>query len=1073
MESHSASSVSASSFSENSQKPFVSEPPIPHVPLPSDDFAHIAVQANAAADDLMKTFDEIPPEMMSSDEDQSQCHPKLMSIGILDLEEEGAAFHVESDCEHDFMKLALDSLSDSDLKQWPPLHHADPSSSLSDIPSPSNFFSLPDSGKQSLECTNQGMKNSGGRISCSLSSPGSMDATSLTLELQAALRAAELEVSQLQAQVSSKTQHLEMAQRALVDYEDEVQTLRKQLKVLEGDSESDHAEIQNGLQAHERKLSHENIVKDLWRVKSGTHRIRQSLGEIGDDSGPCKQQEFEVLKENYERLNVQNRELEVGNEELKAELEGISTELRSAVGKVGQYEEKMENLMDENRSLIKEKTKLKTQLIQAQEELMCVLSETPDADEEVTTYRKRLKESQEQREKLYRDLECTKAELARFKSDAASITQIVEEETQQERILLEQQRIERANEERVLQLREVLNSKLREHPDMLKDAGDVSDGSDRENAVVAKEQIHQLQEALALALEAKSLLEEKVQSSTEMPSDKLRLILEDIIALKENFQMECRMALRERTENENIILNLQQEKEALIHQMESVTVGLNQLQEETSRVQNELANKRLSAEEYKIKAESYIRELEIDNASTRHKLAQVREALDLCLEARRELEIRVHQSEVILSEWVRSVSFERMQEEENFTAMLRHQIDSNNLQHVKKAALQAIEHLEHLQEEMQKRMDRSSGAMSSQCETPSSTSDAESPESSRVATHQLRMMKKDLREVTQQRDDALNLLKSQKTIDARRFSEIQELQKELNAALEQYEKLLPKFHEVINGKRELENKVQQLRHELEAQDKRRKEMEAAVVELLSGCNKVLKGRGSIAQKKNQSLMDSILVMKSDLDVFSRAMSKEQVRMQRQTSQKHSERAASNGSRASSSHHQHHPELKPLMDHLKSMVDKERDLRRYFESQTEKLSKLREDTEQRSHWIRGRTGTRSALEGDYPPTETQLRERSMAMKRLSQKDDEISDLLAELSKTRSMDPDMQTLLKGLDAVAHQNRPSDAQLTMDLGERLSRLQECAGALEEQLIAVKTENRELKTERQILLEKVQSFA
>jgi len=1071
MESSSASAASAFPLSENSRKTIVGETPIRHVPLPSDDFAHISVQANAAADDLMKTFDEITPQMMSVDEDdEAACHPKLVSIGILDLEEEGAAFHVESDCEHDFMKMALDSLSESEIKQWsnPNLYHSDPSSSISDTPSTSNFFGLPDPGKQSLECTNQGTQSSGGLISGSLS-PGSMDATSLTLELQAALRAAELEVSQLQAQVTSKTQHLEMAQRALVEYEDEVQTLRKQLKVLtEGESASEHSEILNGLQSHERKLSHENFVKDLWRVKSGTHRIRQSLGEIGDDTGPCKQQEFEVLKENYERLNVQNKELEIGNEELKAQLEGMSTELRSALGKMGQCEEKMENVLEENRSLVKEKTKLKTQLIQAQEELMCVLSETPDADEEVKTYRQRLKQSQDQRERLYRDLECAKAELARVKSEAPSIVQIVEEE----RDLVEKERIEKANEERVLQLREVLNSKLREHPEMLNDT-DVSDGSDRENAVVAKEQIHQLQEALALALEAKALLEEKVQSRTEMVPDGLKLILEDVCALKDNFQKERRMALRERTENENLILNLQQEKEALIHQMESVTHGLDQLQEETTRVQSELASKRLAAEEYKIKAEQSIRELEMDNATTKHKLAQVREALDLCLEAKRELEIRVHQSDVILSEWVRSVSLEKMMEEESFVAMLKREIESNNLQHVKQAALQAIEHLEHLQEEMQNRMDRSSAAMSVQCETPSSTSDADSHEGSRVASQQLKLMRKDLREVTRQRDDALNLLKSQKATDARRFNEIRELQKELNAALEQYEKLLPKFHEVINGKRELENKVQQLKHELDQQERRRKEMEAAVVELLNGCNKVLKGRGSIAPKKNQSLMDSIVVMKSDLDAFCRAMSKEQVRMQRQTSQRHSDKAASNGSRASSSHHQHNPELKPLMDHLKSMVDKERDLRRYFESQSEKLSKLKEDTEQRSHWIRGRSSTQSTLEGDYPPTEQQLQERSMAMKRLSQKDDEISDLLAELSKTRSMDQDMQTLLKGLDAVAHQNRPTDAQMTLDFGERLSRLQECAGALEEQLIAVKTENRELKTERQILLEKVQSFA
>lgn len=449
MEHHSTTAKSRSPFSEGPGTSTVSKAPIHHTPLPSEDFMHIAFQANAAADDLMNSFSGASnSQRLSPDRINSAQHPRLASIGILDLEKEGA-FHVESDCEQDFMKMALDSFSESEFNKWSPTsNHTDHSSSPAGIPSQSNFFRLPDQGKQSLERTGQSSQSKGGLISCSLSG-GSMDATSLSLELQSALRVAELEVSQLQAQVCSKTQHLEMAQRALVDYEDEVQTLRKQLKVLtEDESEFDHASIQSGLQSHERKLSHENIVKDLWRVKSGTHRIRLSLGEVSDEAGPCKQQDLEILKDNYERLNIQNKELEVGNETLKTELEGISLELQSALRKVGQYEERMEALTEENRSLVKEKTKLKTQLIQAQEELMCVLSETPDADEEVSTYRQRLKESQEQREKLHRDLECARAELAKFKS-GMSEQQILEPK----RDLTEEERIERANEERVLQLR--------------------------------------------------------------------------------------------------------------------------------------------------------------------------------------------------------------------------------------------------------------------------------------------------------------------------------------------------------------------------------------------------------------------------------------------------------------------------------------------------------------------------------------------------------------------------------------------------------------------------------------------
>ena len=151
-----------------------------------------------------------------------------------------------------------------------------------------------------------------------------------------------------------------------------------------------------------------------------------------------------------------------------------------------------------------------------------------------------------------------------------------------------------------------------------------SEGSHHGNTVQdAAERIHQLQEALSLALEAKALLEEKVASKAFGPCEGLRTILEDIGELKENFQKERRMALRERTENENIIMNLQQEKEELLLQTQQVTIGLTQLQKETQRVQEELVCKRQSSEEFRIEAEERIRELERENAHAKHKLAQV------------------------------------------------------------------------------------------------------------------------------------------------------------------------------------------------------------------------------------------------------------------------------------------------------------------------------------------------------------------------------------------------------------------------------------------------------------------
>jgi len=160
---------------------------------------------------------------------------------------------------------------------------------------------------------------------------------------------------------------------------------------------------------------------------------------------------------------------------------------------------------------------------------------------------------------------------------------------------------------------QVLDSKLQENTEILEDESDQP----------AETRIRQLKEALSLSLEAKTLLEERLASKEEAPSEGLKLILEDIDVLKENFQKERRMALRERTENENLILNLQQEKEELVRQMEQVTAGLDELQAETERVQDELQTKKKSHEEFREKAERRVRDLELENAYAKRRLAQV------------------------------------------------------------------------------------------------------------------------------------------------------------------------------------------------------------------------------------------------------------------------------------------------------------------------------------------------------------------------------------------------------------------------------------------------------------------
>lgn len=138
-----------------------------------------------------------------------------------------------------------------------------------------------------------------------------------------------------------------------------------------------------------------------------------------------------------------------------------------------------------------------------------------------------------------------------------------------------------------------------------------------------KEHILQLQEALSLALEAKALLEERLEAKNDISPDGLASILDDISMMKDNYQRERKMALRERTENENTILYLQQEKEILLHQMENVTEGLSRLQNESLDLQKELANKHRLAEDFRIHSENRIRELELENASIQRKMAQV------------------------------------------------------------------------------------------------------------------------------------------------------------------------------------------------------------------------------------------------------------------------------------------------------------------------------------------------------------------------------------------------------------------------------------------------------------------
>lgn len=414
---------------------------------------------------------------------------------------------------------------------------------------------------------------------------------------------------------------------------------------------------------------------------------------------------------------------------------------------------------------------------------------------------------------------------------------------------------------------------------------------------------------------------------------------------------------------------------------------------------------------------------------------------------------------------MRSVDQDRMREEENFTALLRRRIESGNLAHMKQAALQAVEHLERLQEEAQKRMDWSSTSADLQYESPRTVSESGS-DSSRMMTvtsQQLRMLRRDLRDATAQRDEALNLLNGQKANDARRFSEIKELQTELNAALDQYEQLLPKFHEVLNAKREMENKIQQLIQDVDQKEQQRKELEREIFELLTCCQQLTNGEGP---SKPRPVLEAIASTKAEIVEFCKSANKHPT-TSKSSLIRFTDKTPNRGFPSGS---QQCTDMRPFVDHLKSMVDKERDLHRYLDCQTEKLSKMKVDTEKRSHWIRRTASHRSMVKDNCPVTEMQIQEHDLTLGKLHQRDSEISELMEQLEKSKSSDLELQSLLQGWEATGPTGsfHPFMAQ---GLGERLNRLQECAGSLEEQLIAVKNENKELKAERQALLQKLRS--
>eukprot|EP00210_Caulerpa_lentillifera_P006012 g5746.t1 len=1023
--------------------------------LSSDDFQDISTQANATADSLIKHLsganNHHPSTAISSPvSTQNRCVTK--SIGIIDLDKE-IAFGDEvlyHDQEREFLTNLLDNLSEIE-------------------------------GEQQIEKFNKIATES----PVSSTAGSALDVSVITLELQSALRQAEGEISSLNSQVQSKTQHLELAQRALMDYEEEVQLLSQQLKELSELEEEDPSTSESVLKSPEspvgsssvapvplllspkKKASCDNFVRELWRVKSGTHKIRKSLGEDsstllwsenslpsspvdGDDDDETKlktefensKKRIEEWKECYERVEKQNKKLQKEQEECKQDLKTVAQELKET-------KNHLQNSKEETKRLEKEKTKLRAQLVQAEEELMCVLQETPDADEEVNTYRRRLKESQQQREVLLRDLDCARTELTSLKAEINLKQNLVT--SKDSAAAIDESDQKQKTENKVMEVQEALDSKLRDFPDLLKTQ---SGGQDLQT------QVHSLQEALNLALEANGLLEQRIEDQQENSSSVplgLKIILEDINQLKENFQRERRIALHERTENENLIINLQQEKEELIHQVHQVTVGLNQLHEKTSRVENELSIKRATSEQYRIQAEHQIMNLRREKEAAFLRLAEMQETLDLSLEAKSVLESKLslmttHQLENRISE----LDHPPME----FIAVLRHTIQTGNEAQVVQAALQAIDQLEQLQVQFPSALTASESRRrfndTALFDSVSETGAQMTP----VTSQQLRILRNELREVMIQRDEALLALKAHKEKDIRRYNDIHALQTELNSALEQHEQLLPKFKEVLSSRRELELRVQSQTRDLRRQRETQQEIEDAVVSLLASCEHFLRDSGLESRGLSMpSLLDSILTIKSELEEISvtKSLSRSSLDTVNFPSRRTSVATELNG--------------------LRLMVDQERDLRNYFESQTCKLQRLKAEREPRSQsWSRvllDRNQSRSS--NNCPMTEFQLQEKMLITAKLQHKDQEISELFDELELTRSGDEEIMSSLLNTEEEeergSYQGRMSRLQSAEDFGVRLNRLQECTEMIEQQLTTVKSENRGLKIERQNLMKRFES--
>ncbi|GMH37740.1 hypothetical protein BSKO_05613 [Bryopsis sp. KO-2023] len=390
--------------------------------------------------------------------------------------------------------------------------------------------------------------------------------TAAHVEMASVVKLAEGEVAELRRQVHQKNAQLDMAQAALLEYEDEIQKLYKRVR------ETGRSSRRHG--------SQELVLTELAKVKSETSSLASQINRSisfnsrlgGAEAAEIEKDEGVLLE--LETLRSQNAVLttQLQNRVAREQLDQLEKEVSAVHANRDALEEELSLLRDD-------KSRLQSQLLEAQEEAISILNETHDADEEVQVYMRRLVECQNQRDTLERNLHRTEADLSNLQKenmqlkaearawkarsgDVGQILSVNEMNVQMEKMVAELDGVvaenhglrgelealrlgaaeaensRAADSEKIKELRKALavaievNNCLKEQVEELDGGGDSDSESERRfEESLANHKLQQMQEALHLALEAKNLLEERVTENEEVSAG-LKFLQSEVMGLE-------------------------------------------------------------------------------------------------------------------------------------------------------------------------------------------------------------------------------------------------------------------------------------------------------------------------------------------------------------------------------------------------------------------------------------------------------------------------------------------------------------------------------------------------------------